>query len=65
MATINKAGTLTKAITVINLMSDADNKGVSITPMLNGPHGIGKSQGSKTSCWQYECILLHNRRRFT
>lgn len=44
MATINKAGTLTKAITVINLMSDADNKGVSITPMLNGPHGIGKSQ---------------------
>lgn len=42
MPSIKKAATLTKEIIVINLMSNTD--GLSITPMLNGAHGIGKSQ---------------------
>lgn len=42
MPSIKKAATLTKEVIVINLMSNTD--GLNIVPMLNGAHGIGKSQ---------------------
>lgn len=47
MASIKTAGRLTKEIIGINIISNDNN--LNITPMLNGPHGIGKSQIVKSA----------------
>jgi len=43
MASIKTASRLVKEIAILNYISDEKNN-LYITPLLNGPHGIGKSQ---------------------
>lgn len=47
MPSIKKASTLVKELILINLLEK--DKGLAITPLLVGPHGIGKSQIIKKS----------------
>ena len=46
MITINEAKRLIKRVFLSNIVSD--KKGLAITPLISGKHGIGKSQMIKS-----------------